>query len=127
MADGKLYLLAEFSVKPELLEETKAVLLPRVLEEPGCEAMYTTSIDAEPNMAFDGNRIAVRFVYESHDASGHWFRCYGNENWEFDANGLMTVRHASINDLSIKESDRLFRWPQDRRPDDHRSLSELGL
>jgi hypothetical protein len=77
--------------------------------------------------AFDGNRIAVRFVYESHDASGQWFRCYGNENLEFDANGLMTVRHASINDLSIKESDRLFRWPQDRRPDDHRSLSELGL
>jgi nuclear transport factor 2 (NTF2) superfamily protein len=77
--------------------------------------------------AFDENRIAVRFAYESHDSSGQWFRSYGNENWEFDANGLMTVRHASINDLAIKESDRLFHWPQGRRPDDHRGLSDLGL
>ncbi len=77
--------------------------------------------------AFDGNRIAVRFAYESHDSTGQWFRSYGNENWEFDANGLMTVRHASINDLAIKESDRLFHWPQGRRPDDHRSLTDLGL
>ena len=77
--------------------------------------------------SFDGHRIAVRFAYESHDASGQWFRSYGNENWEFDSNGLMTMRHASINDLAIKESDRLFHWPQGRRPDDYPSLSELGL
>jgi nuclear transport factor 2 (NTF2) superfamily protein len=77
--------------------------------------------------AFTGNRIAVRFAYESHDASGNWFRSYGNENWEFDANGLMTARHASINDLAITEADRLFHWPQGRRPDDHPSLSDLGL
>jgi nuclear transport factor 2 (NTF2) superfamily protein len=77
--------------------------------------------------AFDGNRIAVRFAYESHDASGQWFRSYGNENWEFDGDGLMTVRHASINDLAIAETDRLFHWPQGRRPDDHPSLSDLGL
>jgi nuclear transport factor 2 (NTF2) superfamily protein len=77
--------------------------------------------------AFDGNRIAVRFAYESHDASGQWFRSYGNENWEFDENGLMTARHASINDLPIAESDRLYHWPSGRRPDDHPSLSDLGL
>lgn len=77
--------------------------------------------------AFEGTRIAVRFVYESHDASGQWFRSYGNENWEFDASGLMRRRHASINDLPIQEADRLFRWPQGRRPDDHPGLSDLGL
>ncbi len=77
--------------------------------------------------AFTDNRIAVRFAYESHDASGNWFRSYGNENWEFDANGLMTARHASINDLAITEAERLFHWPQGRRPDDHPGLSELGL
>lgn len=77
--------------------------------------------------AFDGARIAVRFAYESRDASGQWFRSYGNENWEFDANGLMLHRHASINDLAIKESERLFHWPQGRRPDDHPGLSDLGL
>jgi nuclear transport factor 2 (NTF2) superfamily protein len=77
--------------------------------------------------AYEGNRIAVRFAYESHDATGQWFRSYGNENWEFDANGLMTHRHASINDLAIAESDRLFHWPQGRRPDDHPSLTDLGL
>jgi len=77
--------------------------------------------------AFTGNRIAVRFAYESHDASSNWFRSYGNENWEFDANGLMTARHASINDLPITEAERLFHWPQGRRPDDHPSLSDLGL
>jgi uncharacterized protein len=77
--------------------------------------------------AFDGNRIAVRFAYESHDSTGQWFRSYGNENWEFDRDGLMVVRHASINDLAITEADRLFRWPQGRRPDDHPSLSDLGL
>lgn len=77
--------------------------------------------------AFGGNRIAVRFAYESHDPSGQWFRSYGNENWEFDENGIMKYRHASINDISIKESDRLFHWPSGRRPDDHPGLSELGL
>ena len=77
--------------------------------------------------AFDGNRIAVRFAYEWHDADGGWHRSYGNENWEFDADGLMRRRIASINDLDIAESDRLFHWPQGRRPDGHPELSELGL
>jgi nuclear transport factor 2 (NTF2) superfamily protein len=77
--------------------------------------------------AFDGARIAVRFAYECHDANGQWWRSYGNENWEFDEQGLMKARHASINDLAIKESERLYHWPQGRRPDDHPSLSELGL
>ncbi len=77
--------------------------------------------------AFTDNRIAVRYAYEWHDDSGNWFRSYGNENWEFDADGLMAVRHASINDLPITEAERLFRWPQGRRPDDHPGLSELGL
>ena len=77
--------------------------------------------------AFNENRIAVRFCYESHDSTGQWFRSYGNENWEFDASGLMTTRHASINDLAIPEANRLFHWPQGRRPDDHPSLSDLGL
>ena len=76
---------------------------------------------------FRENRMAVRFCYESHDASGQWFRSYGNELWEFNANGLMTVRHAGINDLAISEAERLFHWPQGRRPDDHPGLSELGL
>ena len=74
-----------------------------------------------------GDRIAVRFAYEWHDDSGTWFRSYGNENWEFDENGLMRRRHASINDLAITEDDRLYRWPQGRRPDDHPGLSDLGL
>jgi nuclear transport factor 2 (NTF2) superfamily protein len=77
--------------------------------------------------AFDGARIAVRFAYEWHDDSGGWFRSYGNENWEFDGEGTMHHRHASINDLPIKESDRLFHWPLGRRPDDHKGLSDLGL
>lgn len=77
--------------------------------------------------AFDADRIAVRFAYESHDPSGRWFRSYGNENWEFDQNGLMQVRHASINNLPIEQFDRLFHWPIGRRPDDHPGLSELGL
>ena len=78
---------------------------------------------------FGGNRIAVRFAYEYHDDSGNgnWFRAYGNENWEFNENGLMRRRIASINDLPIAESDRKFRWPSGRRPDDHPSLSDLGL
>lgn len=76
---------------------------------------------------FRENRIAVRFAYEWHDDSGHWFRSYGNENWEFDATGLMRLRLASINDLLIAEGDRKFRWTLGRRPDDHPSLSALGL
>ena len=77
--------------------------------------------------AFTEDRIAVRFAYESHDDSGQWYRSYGNENWHFDQNGLMMRRYASINDLPIKDSERLFHWPRGRRPDDHPSLSELGL
>ncbi|WP_236213762.1 nuclear transport factor 2 family protein [Metapseudomonas otitidis] len=77
--------------------------------------------------AFEGHRIAVRFAYEWHDAEGQWYRSYGNENWEFDEHGLMQVRHASINDLPIREDQRLFNWPQGRRPDEHPGLSELGL
>jgi nuclear transport factor 2 (NTF2) superfamily protein len=77
--------------------------------------------------AFNGNRIAVRFAYEWHNDNGDWFRSYGNENWEFDENGLMRRRYASINDLAIKETDRKFYWPQGRRPDEHPGLSELGL
>ena len=77
--------------------------------------------------ACDGNRIAVRFAYEWHDAAGHWFRSYGNENWEFNERGLMVRRYASINDLPIDEAARLFRWPLGRRPDDHPGLSELEL
>lgn len=77
--------------------------------------------------AFADNRIAVRFAYEWHDDSGQWFRSYGNENWEFDAEGLMQRRFASINDLPIRVEDRKFFWPLGRRPDDHPSLSDLGL
>jgi nuclear transport factor 2 (NTF2) superfamily protein len=77
--------------------------------------------------AHDGNRIAVRFAYEWHDDSGHWFRSYGNENWEFDEHGLMRRRYASINDLPIKESERKYYWPLGRRPDEHPGLSDLGL
>ena len=77
--------------------------------------------------AFHDNRIAVRFAYEWHDRSGRWFRSYGNENWEFNEEGLMMHRHASINDLPIKETERVFHWPEGRRPDDHPGLSELGL
>ena len=77
--------------------------------------------------SFTGARIAVRFAYEAHDDSGQWLRAYGNENWEFAADGLMAVRHASINNLPITESERLFRWPLGPRPDGHPGLSELGL
>lgn len=77
--------------------------------------------------AFTANRIAVRFAYEWRDDAGNWFRSYGNENWEFDAAGLMQVRFASINDLPISESERKFRWPQGPRPAGHPGLSELGL
>ncbi|XHS79966.1 DUF1348 family protein [Burkholderiaceae bacterium UC74_6] len=77
--------------------------------------------------AFEGNRIAVRFAYESRDDSGNWSRSYGNENWEFNEHGLMQRRFASINDLPIQAKDRLFHWPLGRRPDEHPGLSELGL
>ena len=77
--------------------------------------------------AFSSHRIAVRFAYEWHDDARNWFRSYGNENWEFDDNGLMAVRHASINDLSIKAEERKYFWPSGRRPDDHPGLSDLGL
>jgi nuclear transport factor 2 (NTF2) superfamily protein len=77
--------------------------------------------------AFGENRIAVRFAYEWHDDSGQWFRSYGNENWEFDEQGLMRMRIASINDAAIKESERRYRWPLGPRPEGHASLSELGL
>jgi len=77
--------------------------------------------------AFTDNHIAVRFAYEWHDATGQWFRSYGNENWEFDAHGFMQKRFASINDLAISDSDRKYHWPLGRRPDDHPGLSELGL
>jgi hypothetical protein len=77
--------------------------------------------------AFDGNRIAVRFAYEFHNAEGNWFRAYGNENWEFNPEGLMVARHASINDLAIQESERKYHWPLGRRPDDHPGLSDLGF
>jgi nuclear transport factor 2 (NTF2) superfamily protein len=77
--------------------------------------------------AFTDNRIAVRFAYEWHDDSGQWFRSYGNENWEFNRQGFMQRRFASINDLPIKQEQRLFHWPLGRRPDDHAGLSDLGL
>jgi nuclear transport factor 2 (NTF2) superfamily protein len=77
---------------------------------------------------FGGDRIAVRFAYEYHDAAGAWFRAYGNENWEFTADGLMKTRHASINDVAITDSERLFLWDSSGpRPDDHAGLSDLGL
>lgn len=77
--------------------------------------------------AFAGNRIAVRFAYEWHDDSGNWYRSYGNENWEYNDDGVMRVRHASINDLPIKESDRKYHWSPGRRPDGHPGLSDLGF
>ena len=77
--------------------------------------------------AFHGNRIAVRFAYEWHDDTGHWYRSYGNENWEYDEHGLMRRRFACINDKLITEADRKFRWPLGRRPDDYPGLTDLGL
>ena len=77
--------------------------------------------------AFEGNRIAVRFAYEWHDDSGNWYRSYGNENWEFDEDGLMRWRLACINDFPITESDRRYRWPLGRRPDGHPGLTDLGF
>ncbi|MEP1229849.1 MAG: nuclear transport factor 2 family protein [Litorimonas sp.] len=77
--------------------------------------------------AYGGNRIAARFAYEYQANNGNWFRAYGNENWEFDENGLMAVRHASINDVAITEDERLFHWPLGPRPDNHKGLSDFDL
>ncbi|MDT0275440.1 nuclear transport factor 2 family protein [Blastococcus goldschmidtiae] len=77
--------------------------------------------------AAESDHLAVRFAYEWRDGSGSWFRSYGNENWEFDDEGLMRRRHASINDVPLAEEDRLFHWPRGRRPDDHPGLTDLGL
>lgn len=77
--------------------------------------------------AYTENRIAVRFAYEWHNEAGAWYRSYGNENWDFDENGLMRSRYASINDLAIQDSERLYFWPLGRRPEDHPGLSALGL
>ena len=96
------------------------------------DAALLQKIEAEPRLlrlplVRGGNRIAVRFAYEWHDADGKWYRSYGNENWQFDENGLMQRRIASINDLAISEQERKYHWPQGRRPDDHPGLTELGL
>jgi len=107
----------------------------RVPAGTGCDRRFLTrKLARELNyrlvkevLAFRDNRIDVRFAYEWHDDGGFWYRSYGNENWEFDAAGLMHLRIASINDLPIKEADRKYRWPLGRRPDDHPSLSALGL
>ncbi len=77
--------------------------------------------------AFYGNRIAVRYAYEYQDGDGQWHRAFGNENWEFSADGLMSVRHASVNETPITETERKFRWPLGRRPDDHPGLSDFGF
>ncbi len=98
------------------------------------EAFLSRKWDAERNYrlikelwAFDGARVSVRFAYEAQDRAGQWFRAYGNENWAFAPDGLMAVRRASINDVEIDETARLFRWPLGPRPDGHPGLSELGL
>jgi uncharacterized protein len=100
----------------------------------GIEAFLTRKWERERDYrlikelwAHDGNRIAVRFAYEWLDADGQWWRSYGNENWEFAPSGQMARRLASINDLAITETERLFHWPTGRRPDDHPGLSVLGL
>jgi nuclear transport factor 2 (NTF2) superfamily protein len=107
---------------------------PRCFKVEAIEAFLTRKWNKELDYrlikevwAFRDNRIAVRFAYEWHDDSGNWFRSYGNENWEFDAHGLMRLRIASINDLPIKESERKYHWPLGRRPDGHPGLSDLGL
>jgi len=108
---------AEFPVGRQQVKEFLARKWARELDYRLIKELWT----------FEGNRLAVRFAYEWHDDSGHWFRSYGNENWEFDERGLMKRRFASINDLPIAEADRKFRWPLGRRPDDHPGLSDLGL
>ena len=95
------------------------------------EAKFAKELDyklCKELWTFKDNRIAVRFAYEWHNEKGEWFRSYGNENWEFDSNGLMQKRYASINDVAIKGSERLFLWEEDNiRPDDYPSLSTMGL
>ncbi|KAJ1458371.1 hypothetical protein M885DRAFT_496248 [Pelagophyceae sp. CCMP2097] len=94
------------------------------------ESKWATEMDyrlIKEVWAHSSDRIAVRFAYECRNGAGEWKRAYGNENWEFDEMGLMRVRHASINDVAITEAERLFHWPLGRRPDDHASLSDLGL
>ncbi len=101
-------------------EEVRAFLERKWAKENGYRLIKEIWAHAE-------NRIAVRFVYEWHDAAGNWFRAHGNENWEFDDKGYMAVRHASINDVPLAESDRKFHWPQGPRPDGHPGLTDLGL
>ena len=108
---------AEFLVGREAILEFPRRNWTRELDYRLIEELWTHGQD----------RIAVRFAYEWHDYSGHWFRAYGNENWDFDGAGLMRRRIASINDLPIREADRLFHWPLGRRPDGYAGLSELGL
>ena len=108
---------AEFPVGRTQVHELLVRKWTRELEYPLVKELW----------ACGGNRIAVRFAYECHDDSGQWFRSYGNENWEFNDQGFMTHRFASINDLPIQESERKFFWPLGRRPDDHAGLSDMGL
>ncbi|MBL8265670.1 nuclear transport factor 2 family protein [Steroidobacter sp.] len=115
--DSKWRNRAEFPVGREQIVEFLTRKWRRELEYRLIKELWT----------FADNRIAVRFAYEWHDDSGNWYRSYGNENWEFDAAGLMQVRCASINDLAITAAERKFHWPPGRRPDDHPGLSELGL
>ena len=118
-----------YSVEQPLAQPRR--VLPRTRRDRGVphpQVEPRTRLSADQGVwAFHDNRIAVRFAYEWRDDSGSWFRAYGNENWEFDEDGLMRARHASINDLPIREQDRLYRWPLGRRPDDHPGLSALGL
>lgn len=116
-ADSKWRNRAEFPVGREQIVEFLTRKWRRELDYRLIKELWT----------FADNRIAVRFAYEWHDDAGNWYRSYGNENWEFNAIGLMQRRYASINDLPIKESERKFHWPQGRRPDDHPGLSELDL
>ena len=107
-----------------------AIFSGRAAVQAFLERKWATELDyrlIKEHWAHGENRIAVRFAYEYHTKDGEWHRAYGNENWQFDEHGLMMLRHASINDLAISESDRLYRWPLGRRPDDHPSLSDLGL
>ena len=116
-ADSKWRNRAEFPVGREQIVEFLTRKWRRELEYRLIKELWT----------FADNRIAVRFAYEWRDDANNWYRSYGNENWEFDAKGLMQRRYASINDLPIAESQRKFLWPQGRRPDDHPGLSDLGL
>ena len=123
------------AAKPDLTPAMRGdIMMARKMYREAIEAFLTRKWNRELDYrlikevwAFRDNRIAVRFAYEWHDDSGQWFRSYGNENWEFDDDGLMRRRIASINDLPIKDGERKYHWPLGRRPDDHPSLSDLGL